>query len=184
MGAGLPVIGTLKHLVETGDKVEKVEGVFSGTLSYIFNTFGGGRSFSDVVADAKANGYTEPDPRDDLNGTDVARKVRALDGVGADGMRAQRLACGRVRVAAGVREGVHAVVAGVKVQRTQRSVYVPDLMSPGARSQKKWAGGHLSEVLAFQSLLDALPGTWWGAAVLPVPPILGSHWAPTYTRCE
>jgi len=75
VGAGLPVIGTLKHLVETGDKVEKVEGVFSGTLSYIFNSFGAGRPFSEVVADAKANGYTEPDPRDDLNGTDVARKV-------------------------------------------------------------------------------------------------------------
>lgn len=76
VGAGLPVIGTLKHLVETGDKVEKVEGVFSGTLSYIFNCFGDGRPFSEVVADAKVNGYTEPDPRDDLNGTDVARKVR------------------------------------------------------------------------------------------------------------
>ena len=70
------MIGTLKHLVETGDKVEKVEGVFSGTLSYIFNTFGDGRPFSAIVADAKTNGYTEPDPRDDLNGTDVARKVK------------------------------------------------------------------------------------------------------------
>jgi len=78
VGAGLPVIGTLKHLVETGDKVEKVEGIFSGTLSYIFNTFGSERPFSEVVADAKVNGYTEPDPRDDLNGTDVARKVTIL----------------------------------------------------------------------------------------------------------
>ncbi len=76
MGAGLPVMGTLKHLLETGDKIIKIEGILSGTLSYIFNTFGDGRPFSEVVADAKAKGYTEPDPRDDLNGTDVARKVR------------------------------------------------------------------------------------------------------------
>lgn len=78
MGAGLPVIGTLKHLVETGDKIVQVEGIFSGTLSYIFNNFGPGSAFSEVVAEAKAAGYTEPDPRDDLAGTDVARKVTIL----------------------------------------------------------------------------------------------------------
>jgi aspartokinase/homoserine dehydrogenase 1 len=86
VGAGLPVIGTLKHLVETGDRVVRIEGVFSGTLSYIFNTFGAkddsGKAspltFSQVVAEAKAKGYTEPDPRDDLSGTDVARKVAIL----------------------------------------------------------------------------------------------------------
>lgn len=78
VGAGLPVMGTLKHLLETGDKIIKIEGILSGTLSYIFNTFGDGRPFSEVVADAKAKGYTEPDPRDDLNGTDVARKVTIL----------------------------------------------------------------------------------------------------------
>lgn len=81
VGAGLPVMGTLKHLLETGDKIIKIEGILSGTLSYIFNTFGDGRPFSEVVADAKAKGYTEPDPRDDLNGTDVARKVRTTLGV-------------------------------------------------------------------------------------------------------
>jgi Homoserine dehydrogenase len=164
VGAGLPIIGTLKHLLETGDKARLVEGVFSGTLSFIFNTFGDGRPFSEVVAEAKEKvrehpirratatqlpsqptwltylgtgccvacslaqllplacctsfnfpflqlllavlpsdirhayshtnscaasacasayphqrqGYTEPDPRDDLNGTDVARKVAIL----------------------------------------------------------------------------------------------------------
>jgi len=78
VGAGLPVMGTLKHLVETGDKVHRIEGIFSGTLSYIFNTYSPGMQFSEVVADAKAKGYTEPDPRDDLNGTDVARKVAIL----------------------------------------------------------------------------------------------------------
>jgi hypothetical protein len=54
VGAGLPVIGTLKHLLETGDKAQVIEGIFSGTLSYIFNTFGDGRPFSEIVADAKA----------------------------------------------------------------------------------------------------------------------------------
>lgn len=54
MGAGLPIIGTLKHLLETGDKAQLVEGVFSGTLSFIFNTFGDGRPFSEIVKDAKA----------------------------------------------------------------------------------------------------------------------------------
>eukprot|EP00878_Enallax_costatus_P021378 GHUV01022628.1.p1 GENE.GHUV01022628.1~~GHUV01022628.1.p1 ORF type:complete len:501 (+),score=176.91 GHUV01022628.1:491-1993(+) len=78
VGAGLPIIGTLKHLLETGDKAQRVEGIFSGTLSYIFNSFGDGRPFSEIVAEAKANGYTEPDPRDDLSGTDVARKVAIL----------------------------------------------------------------------------------------------------------
>ncbi|GLI70404.1 hypothetical protein VaNZ11_015124 [Volvox africanus] len=78
VGAGLPVMGTLKHLLETGDKIIKIEGILSGTLSYIFNTFGVGRSFSEVVQEAKERGYTEPDPRDDLNGTDVARKVCIL----------------------------------------------------------------------------------------------------------
>jgi bifunctional aspartokinase / homoserine dehydrogenase 1 len=79
VGAGLPVIGTLKHLVETGDKVQRIEGIFSGTLSYIFNNLKpGGATFSGVVAQAKAAGFTEPDPRDDLAGMDVARKVTIL----------------------------------------------------------------------------------------------------------
>jgi hypothetical protein len=54
VGAGLPIIGTLKHLLETGDKAQTIEGIFSGTLSYIFNTFGDGRPFSEIVAGAKA----------------------------------------------------------------------------------------------------------------------------------
>lgn len=79
VGAGLPVIATLQHLIGSGDKVECIEGIFSGTLSYIFNTFGtDDRPFSEVVAAAKAQGYTEPDPRDDLAGMDVARKVTIL----------------------------------------------------------------------------------------------------------
>lgn len=76
VGAGLPIIGTLKtDLLSTGDKPLKVEGIFSGTLSYIFNTYKPGMSFSAVIDDAKNKGFTEPDPRDDLSGTDVQRKV-------------------------------------------------------------------------------------------------------------
>lgn len=82
VGAGLPIIGTLRDLVQTGDKVEKIEGIFSGTLSYIFNEFSTATpnevNFSEVVKVAKELGYTEPDPRDDLNGLDVARKVTIL----------------------------------------------------------------------------------------------------------
>uniref|UniRef100_A0A6N2MA76 ACT domain-containing protein n=1 Tax=Salix viminalis TaxID=40686 RepID=A0A6N2MA76_SALVM len=75
VGAGLPIISTLRGLLETGDKIQRIEGIFSGTLSYIFNNFKGTRAFSNVVEEAKQAGYTEPDPRDDLSGTDVARKV-------------------------------------------------------------------------------------------------------------
>ncbi|KAF2135357.1 uncharacterized protein K452DRAFT_323103 [Aplosporella prunicola CBS 121167] len=82
VGAGLPVLSTLKELVETGDDVQRIEGVFSGTMSFLFNSFmpvgGGGGSFSAEVKKAKELGYTEPDPRDDLNGLDVARKLTIL----------------------------------------------------------------------------------------------------------
>lgn len=78
MGAGLPIIGPLQGLTRAGDEVRKVQGIFSGTLSYIFNTWKAGQPFSEVVNDAKAKGFTEPDPRDDLGGTDVQRKVVIL----------------------------------------------------------------------------------------------------------
>lgn len=77
------MISTLKDLVVTGDKVTRIEGVFSGTMSYLFNTFSPvdddvPRSWSQIVAKAKEAGFTEPDPRDDLNGMDVARKLTIL----------------------------------------------------------------------------------------------------------
>jgi aspartokinase/homoserine dehydrogenase 1 len=78
VGAGLPVISTLRDLRETGDKIVSVEGIFSGTLAYLFNVYDGRTPFSQIVKDAKAKGYTEPDPRDDLSGTDFARKVIIL----------------------------------------------------------------------------------------------------------
>ncbi|CEH13595.1 homoserine dehydrogenase [Ceraceosorus bombacis] len=82
VGAGLPILGTLKDLVSTGDEVIKIEGVLSGTLSYIFNEFstpaGATVKFSEVVKVAKDNGYTEPHPDADLSGSDVSRKLTIL----------------------------------------------------------------------------------------------------------
>ena len=78
VGAGLPVIQTLRDLRETGDEIRRIEGIFSGTLAYLFNTWDGAQPFSEVVREAKSMGYTEPDPRDDLSGMDVARKLIIL----------------------------------------------------------------------------------------------------------
>jgi bifunctional aspartokinase / homoserine dehydrogenase 1 len=78
VGAGLPIIQTLRGLIETGDEIIKIEGVLSGTLSYIFNSLDGARSFSEIVREAQALGFTEPDPREDLSGIDVARKLIIL----------------------------------------------------------------------------------------------------------
>ena len=78
VGAGLPVINTLNDLTGSGDTILKIEAILSGTISYIFNSFDESISFSELVKKAKEMGYTEPDPRDDLNGMDVARKLLIL----------------------------------------------------------------------------------------------------------
>ena len=78
VGAGLPVIQTLRNLIHSGDEVLKIEAMLSGTLSFIFNQFRPGVKFKDVVWAAKEAGYTEPDPRDDLSGKDIARKILIL----------------------------------------------------------------------------------------------------------
>jgi aspartokinase/homoserine dehydrogenase 1 len=78
VGAGLPVIQTVRDLRETGDDISSIEGIFSGTLAYLFNVYDGSTPFSAIVRDAKQRGYTEPDPRDDLSGKDVARKLIIL----------------------------------------------------------------------------------------------------------
>ena len=78
VGAGLPVINTLNDLILSGDHITKIEGVLSGTISYIFNSFNHQHTFSEIVKEAQQKGYTEPDPRDDLNGMDVARKILIL----------------------------------------------------------------------------------------------------------
>ncbi|MBN2424895.1 MAG: bifunctional aspartate kinase/homoserine dehydrogenase I [Calditrichaceae bacterium] len=78
VGAGLPVIQTIKDLIASGDRINRIEGILSGTLSYIFNQYASGKSFAAIVKQAKDKGYTEPDPRDDLSGMDVARKILIL----------------------------------------------------------------------------------------------------------
>jgi aspartokinase/homoserine dehydrogenase 1 len=78
VGAGLPVISTLRDLLDTGDEVLSIDGILSGTLAYLFNRYDGHEPFSALVQSAKALGYTEPDPRDDLSGLDVARKLVIL----------------------------------------------------------------------------------------------------------
>jgi len=78
VGAGLPIIQTLRDLRDTGDEIQRIEGILSGTLAYLFNVWDGSEPFSSIVKTAKAKGYTEPDPRDDLSGTDFARKLIIL----------------------------------------------------------------------------------------------------------
>jgi aspartokinase/homoserine dehydrogenase 1 len=78
VGAGLPVLSTLRRLRNCGDSLLTLEGVFSGSLSYLFNQYDGSRPFSALLAEARERGYTEPDPRSDLSGEDVARKLLIL----------------------------------------------------------------------------------------------------------
>jgi len=78
VGAGLPLISTLRDLLQSGDEVQQIEAVLSGSLSFIFNSFAENTRFSDIVREAQRRGFTEPDPRIDLSGTDVARKVLIL----------------------------------------------------------------------------------------------------------
>ncbi|HCR76497.1 MAG TPA: bifunctional aspartate kinase/homoserine dehydrogenase I [Chryseobacterium sp.] len=78
VGAGLPIIGTINDLIRSGDKITSIQAVLSGTLNFVFNNYDGSRTFSEIVAQAQKEGYTEPDPRLDLAGTDVARKILIL----------------------------------------------------------------------------------------------------------
>lgn len=78
VGAGLPIIGTINDLIRSGDKIISIKAVLSGTLNFVFNNYDGSKTFSEIVAKAQEEGYTEPDPRLDLAGTDVARKILIL----------------------------------------------------------------------------------------------------------
>ena len=78
VGAGLPIIGTLNDLISSGDKINKMQAVLSGTLNFVFNNYDGKKSFASVVKQAQDEGYTEPDPRLDLSGKDVMRKIMIL----------------------------------------------------------------------------------------------------------
>ncbi|RYY66394.1 MAG: bifunctional aspartate kinase/homoserine dehydrogenase I, partial [Chitinophagaceae bacterium] len=78
VGASLPIIGTLNDLLRSGDSIHKIQAVLSGTLNFVFNNYDGSRSFASVVKQAQEEGYTEPDPRLDLSGRDVMRKIMIL----------------------------------------------------------------------------------------------------------
>jgi aspartokinase/homoserine dehydrogenase 1 len=136
---------TLRDLRETGDEIRAVEGIFSGTLAYLFNVWDGTRAFSDVVRDAKAKGYTEPDPRDDLSGTDVARKLVIL---GREmGMR--------IELAGVALEGlIPASLAGCTVDEFMTRL--PELDAPmKARLDAARSAG---QVLRYVAALDAATG--------------------------
>ncbi len=81
VGAGLPVLSTLEGLVRSGDKIESIRAVISGSLSYIFNNYSPEKSFKKLILEAREKGYTEPDPRDDLSGMDIKRKIIILSRV-------------------------------------------------------------------------------------------------------
>ena len=78
VGAGLPIVSTLRDLIASGDEIVRIEGILSGTLSYLFNQFDGTTPFSELVREAHRMGFTEPDPREDLSGQDVGRKLLIL----------------------------------------------------------------------------------------------------------
>jgi aspartokinase/homoserine dehydrogenase 1 len=131
VGAGLPIIHTLRGLIETGDQIIKIEGVLSGTLSYIFNSLAGPRAFSEVVREAHALGFTEPDPREDLSGADVARKLIILAremGLDVD--------MDAVQVESLVDKSDHAIAALLDTARSKGEVlrYVGTIDSDGSMS--------------------------------------------------
>lgn len=93
VGAGLPIIGTLNDLMRSGDRVHRMEAVLSGTLNFVFNNYDGSKPFADVVKQAQDEGYTEPDPRLDLSGTDVMRKILILAREAGVQMEMEEIVC-------------------------------------------------------------------------------------------
>ena len=97
VGAALPIIGSLRDLLNSGDQIYTIEAVLSGTISYLFNNYAGDVEFSDIVGAAFDRGLTEPDPREDLSGIDVGRKLLILARGDRDRLRARRYPCRRPR---------------------------------------------------------------------------------------
>lgn len=93
VGAGLPIIGTLNDLMRSGDTIHRMEAVLSGTLNFVFNNYDGTKPFAEVVKQAQDEGYTEPDPRLDLSGTDVMRKILILAREAGVQMEMEEIAC-------------------------------------------------------------------------------------------
>jgi len=93
VGAALPVIGTLNDLIKSGDQILRIEAVLSGTLNFVFNNYDGKKSFASVVKTAQDEGYTEPDPRLDLSGTDVMRKIMILARESGQAMEMEDITC-------------------------------------------------------------------------------------------
>ncbi|HUG07297.1 MAG TPA: bifunctional aspartate kinase/homoserine dehydrogenase I [Acidimicrobiia bacterium] len=145
VGAALPVIQTLRDLVQTGDDVRRIEGVLSGTLSYLFNSFDGSTPFSGIVRAARERGYTEPDPREDLSGMDVARKIVILArelgmDVGLDDMEIEGL------IPAGLEDGT---VDEFFERLADHDAAMVDIVDEARSSDK---------VLRFVGVIDAIEG--------------------------
>ena len=154
VGAGLPIITTLRDLLDTGDEVLCIEGILSGTLAYLFNRFDGTTAFSSLLREARAAGYTEPDPRDDLNGMDVARKLVILGReMNSD------LELSSVAVQGLVPPGLQAL------SREEFLTRLPEMDQPlAARVSEAQARGH---VLRYVARLDREGGATVGLTELP-----------------
>ncbi len=125
VGAGLPVILTLRSLLDTGDDLHGIDGMLSGTLAWLFNRFDGSQPFSALVREAQALGYTEPDPRDDLSGLDVARKLVIL-----------AREAGR---ALSVEDVIVESLVPVELQQVSREEFLARLEELDAPMQTRWA---------------------------------------------
>lgn len=166
-GAGLPVISTLKGLLDSGDRVLEVTGCLSGTLGAIFSMVAAGASFSDAVREAKAKGYTEPDPRDDLSGLDVARKALIL-------ARTMGLALDLTDIA--IHSLVPAGLEEVSVESFLAQVGVEDAEITASARRAQAEGAALKYVA--QVTPGAKPGATVGLRELPRTTMLGALQGP------